>query len=143
MGAIEVRNKDALIEIRVDGQRLGGSFSAVKGFNLKPDLEMPKKQFTGDKRWKMDLNVKGYDFSFKTEKRDHVWFALWKKIELAEFNGLPLPDITLSVTIKYRDGTGRANTYIVHGDLVLAMKGDDIPAEYQEISWEGGASFAS
>lgn len=143
MSAIEIRNKDATIQITVDGTRLGGSMLAIKGFNLKPDAEISKKRFTGDKRFKADLDVKGYDFNFKTEKRDHIWWSLWKKFEQAESAGTQLPVVSLAITYSYRDGTGQLKTVVLHGDLVLKMSGDDIPEQYQETSWEGCCSFAS
>jgi hypothetical protein len=143
MSAIEIRNKDATIAITVDGQRLGGSMLTVKGFNLKPDAEIAKKRFTGDKRFRPDLDVKGYDFTFKTEKRDHVWWLLWKKIEAAEQAGTQLPVISLAITYSYRDGTGLLKTVVLHGDLVMKISGDDIPDQYQETSWDGACSYAS
>jgi hypothetical protein len=143
MASTEIRNKDATVQIKVDGQALGGTMLAIKGFNLKSDTEMMKKRFTGDKRFRGDLDVKGYDFTFKTEKRDHIWWSLWKKIEQAEFAGVDLPVITLAITYAYRDGTGLLKTVVLHGDLILKMSGDDIPEGYQEVSWEGICSFAS
>lgn len=143
MSAIEIRNKDATIQVKVDGQPLTGSFLSIKGFNLKPEAEIIKKRFTGEKRFRADLDVKGYDFNFKTEKRDHVWWTLWKKIEAAEQAGIQLPVITLAITYSYRDGTGQLKTVVLHGDLVMKMSGDDIPEQYQETSWEGSCSYAT
>ena len=143
MAATEIRNKDATVQITMDGQRLGGSFLAIKGLNLKPDVEMAKKRFTGEKRFRPDLDIKGYDFNFKTEKRDHVWFIVWKKIEQAEFNGLVFPVISLAITYAYRDGTGLLKTVVLHGDLVMKMAGDDLPEGYQETSWEGACAYVS
>lgn len=143
MSAIELRNKDATVQITVDGQRLGGSMLTIQGFNLKPEAEIMKKRFTGDKRFKADIDVKGYDFNFKTQKRDHVWWTLWKKIEQAEFAGTQLPVITLAITYSYRDGTGLVKTVVLHGDLVMKISGDDLPEQYQETSWDGSCSFAS
>lgn len=143
MAATEIRNKDATLQLTVDGQRLGGSMLTIKGFNLKPDVEMTKKQFTGDKRAKADLNIKGYGFSFKTEKRDHIWWTVWKKIEQAELAGIPFPVISLAVTYSYRDGSGLLKTNVLHGDLVMHLTSDDIPEQYQETSWEGFCSYAT
>ncbi len=143
MAATEIRNKEASVQIKIDGQTLGGSMLTIKGFNLKPDVEMAKKRFTGEKRFRPDLDIKGYDFNFKTEKRDHVWWVLWKKIEQAELNGQPFPVINLSITYAYRDGSGALKTVTLHGDLVMKMAGDDLPDGYQETSWEGACSYAS
>lgn len=143
MSAIELRNKDATVQLTVDGTRLGGSMLAIKGFNIKPESEITKKRFTGDKRFRADLDVKGYDFSFKTEKRDHIWWALWKQIEQAEISGQQLPVISIAVTYSYRDSSGLLKTIVLHGDLVMKISGDDIPDAYQETSWEGSCSYAS
>lgn len=143
MSTTELRNKDATIQIKLNGQRLGGSFLSISGFNLKPEVDMPKKRFTGDKRARADLDVKGYGFDFKTEKRDHIWWTVWKLIEQAELAGQPLPVISLSVTFSYRDGTGLLRTIVLHGDLVMHITGDSIPEQYQETSWTGYCSFAT
>lgn len=143
MAATEIRAKEATVQITVDGQRLAGSMLTIKGLSIKPDANITKKQFTGDKRFKADIDVKGYDFSFKSEKRDHIWWSLWKKIEQAESNGIPLPVISMAITYAYRDGTGSLKTVVLHGDLVMKMSGDDIPEGYQEVSWEGCCSYAS
>lgn len=143
MSATELRNKDANIQLTVDGQRLGGSFLAIKGFNLKPKVEKREVAFTGDKREAGDLNIKGFNFSFKTEKRDHVWWTLWKKIETAELASQPFPVISIAVTFSYRDGSGLLKTIVLHGGLVMHLTDDSIPEQYQETSWEGFCSFAT
>ena len=143
MSALEIRNKDANIQLTVDGQRLGGSFLTIKGFDLTPDVEMPKKAFTGDKRKAPDLNIMGYGFKFKTEKRDHVWWTLWKKIEQAEIAGQPFPVISIAVTYSYRDGSGLLKTVVLHGNLLMHISGDSIPEQYQETSWDGYCSYAT
>lgn len=143
MASTEIRNKDATIQVTVDGVRLQGTFLSIKGFNLKSDAEVTKKRFTGDKRFRGDLDVKGYEFNFKVEPRDHIWWTLWKKIEQAETNGQPLPVISLAITYSYRDGVGNLRTVTLHGDLVMKLSGDDIPEGYNEASWEGVCSFAS
>lgn len=142
MGSTEIRAKEATIQMKLDGQRLGGSMLTVKNFSLKSDADITKKRFIGDKRSRADLDVKGYDFSFKLEKRDHIWWTLWKKFELAELSGQPFPDFQISVTFAYRGGTGLTKTIVLHGDAVFKLS-DDIPEGYQEVSVDGSCSYAS
>ena len=143
MSATELRNKDATIQVKVDGTPLTSSFLTISSFNLKPEAEILKKRFTGEKVSRADLDVKGYDFTFKTQKRAHDWWVLWQKIVSAERAGQPLPTITLTITYSYRDGSGLLKTVVLHGDLVMKITGDDIPDGYQETSWEGYCSFAT
>lgn len=138
MASTEIRSKEANIQIKVDGQRLGGSFSTVHDLSIKPDAELSKKRFPGMKRFVGDVDVRGYDFSFKTQKRDHLWKTLWSLIEKADKNGTTFPVITLSVTYTYRDNTGDVRTGTLHGDLVMKLDDTNVPeAGYLMDSWSG------
>ncbi len=137
-GTGEIRAKEGRVTLTVDGRRYGGSFSTIHDISVKPDVALDKKRFTAEQRARGDLDVKGYDFSFKTEKRDHTWRKLWKLIEEAERNARPLPDIVLTISYRYRDGSGILNTVSLSGDLVLKMDEDSIPKDgYQGVSWSG------
>lgn len=141
-GSGEIRAKEARVQISVDGVRLGGSFSTIHDISVKPDAAIAKKRFTGEKRARADLDVLGWDLSFKTEKRDHLWSALWDKIQAAEINGDPLPDIVLTITYSYRDGSKLLRTTSLSGDLVLKLDEDSIPKDgYQMNSWSGFCSY--
>jgi len=135
----EIRAKECRAEVTVAGLgRLGGSFSTIHDIDVKPDAEISKKRFTGQKRAHGDLDVKGWDVSFKTEKTDHIWSQLWDLIQAAELNGNPLPDITLTLTYKYRDGSGLLRTDSLYGDAVLKMDSNSIPKDgYELVSWSG------
>lgn len=142
MASTEIRAKEANIQITVAGQRLGGSFATIKDLSIKPDVTLDKKRFPGMKRAVGDLDIKGFDFSFKTEKRDHTWKTLWRMVEQADKNGQPFPVITLAVTYSYRDGSNDVRTNTLHGDLVLKLDDDNIPESgYQMDSWTGFSSF--
>lgn len=141
---MEIRAKDATYQITVDGVRQGGSFATIKDITIRPDVEIAKKRFAGEKRHRGDLDVKGYDFSFKNEKRDHTWWTIWKKFETAENNGNPFPVVTIAVTARYRDGSGNLRTITLHGDLVMKPDEDSMPLDqYQEVSWSGTCGYAS
>ncbi len=140
----EIRAKEARCELYKDGVRLGGSFSTIHDITIKADATISKKRFTGEARARGDLDVMGMDVSFKTEKRDHSWAQLWDEICEAESNGLDLPDISMVVTYAYRGGGGAVKTIVLHGDSVLKMDDDSIPASgYQGNSWTGFFSYAT
>ncbi len=144
MAATELRAKEATAQVTVDGVRQGGSFLTIHDINVKPDVDIAKKRFTGMKRAQGDLDVKGFGFTFKTEKRDHRWWEVWKKFEAAEENGDPFPVVTLAITHSYRDGSGQLRTVTLHGDLVMYPDSDDIPQDnYLKTSWTGFASYAA
>lgn len=142
MAATEIRAKEANIQITVDGQRLGGSFSTIHDLSIKPDAEISKKRFPGQKRFAGDLDVRGYDFSFKTQKRDHLWKTLWALIEKADKNGTTFPTITLAVTYTYRDNASDVRSNTMHGDLVMKMDDTSVPESgYLMDSWSGCCGF--
>ena len=137
-GSGEIRAKEARVQLTVDGVRLGGSFSTIHDLSVKPDATNSKKRFTGEARGRGDLDVVGWDFTFKSEKRDHLWSTLWSRIQEAERNSKPLPDITLTVTYKYRDGSGILRSESLSGDLVMKMDENSIPLNgYQVNTWTG------
>lgn len=141
-GATEIRAKEARAQLTVDNRPLSGSFATIHDISVKPDADIAKKRFTGEKRFRGDLDVKGWDFSFKTEKRDHLWMELWDLIQDAEINGQPLPDITLEISYAYRDGSSILRTISLHGDLVMKLDDDSIPKDgYQMNSWSGVCSY--
>ena len=141
-GSGEIRAKEARAQLTVDGIRLGGSFSTIHDVSVKPDAQIAKKRFLGEKRARGDLDVIGWDISFRTEKRDHLWSQLWDLIQDAEINGRPLPDIVLTLSYAYRDGSGLLQSTALSGDMILKMDEDNIPREgYQMNSWSGFCSY--
>jgi hypothetical protein len=142
MAATEIRAKEANAQLTVDGRRLGGSFSTIKDLSIKPDKEIAKKRFPGMKRAVGDLDIKGYDFSFKTEKRDHAWRTVWGLFEQADKNGTVFPVVTIAITYSYRDGSSDVRTNTLHGDLILALDDTNLPESgYLMDSWTGFGSF--
>jgi len=141
-GASEIRAKEARPQLTVDGQPIGGSFMTIHDLVIKPEVDMTQKRFTGEKRFRGDLDIKGWSFSFKTEKTDHVWAELWDLIQDAELNNRPLPEITLDITYTYRDGSNVLRTVSLHGDLVMKMDENSIANNaYQTNSWSGICAY--
>jgi hypothetical protein len=138
----EIRAKEARAQIKVDGVPLGGSFATIHDIDVKPDAAIAKKRFTGEARARGDIDVTGWDISFKTEKRDHTWAQLWALIEDAELNARPLPDISLVISYRYRDGSNLIKSATLSGDMALKMDSDSIPQSgYQMNSWSGFCSY--
>lgn len=141
-GSGEIRAKEARAQLTVDGVRLGGSFSTIHDISVKPDSDIQKKRFTGEKRARGDIDIRGWDISFKSEKRDHLWATLWDLIQDAEINSRPFPDIVLTLTYGYRDGSGLLRSVALSGDFVLKLDEDSIPRDgYQMNSWTGFCSY--
>jgi hypothetical protein len=141
-GIGEIRAKEARAQITVDNVPFGGSFSTIHDIDVKPDASIAKKRFTGEKRARGDLDVTGWDISFKTEKRDHLWSELWALIEAAEINSDPLPDIVITLSYEYRDGSHIVRTETLSGDMALKMDSNSIPKDgYQMNSWTGFCSY--
>jgi hypothetical protein len=140
----QIRAKEARADIYVDGVRIGGSFTTIHDISIKPDATISKKRFTGEARARGDLDVMGYDCTFKTEKSDHLWSDLWQQIQEDEANGLDLPDISIIVTYAYRGGGGLVKTVTLHGDPAMKMDDDNIPQSgYQGNSWTCFFSYAT
>lgn len=140
----QIRAKEARFELYKDGVRVGGSFSTAHDISIKPDATIAKKRFTGEARARGDLDVVGYDVTFKTEKSDHIWSDLWNEIEEAEANGLDLPDISIVMTYAYRGLGGNVRTVVLHGDPSMKMDDDNVPQSgYQGNSWSCFFSYAT
>lgn len=136
----QIRSKEAQVQIKKDGQRLGTTMRLILDFKVDSDAEIKKTRFVGDARSTPDLDVKGYDFSFKCQKRDHVWFDLWNEIQQADEFGAEGPEITLTITYAYRGIT--RSTVVLHGELVLKMDSAEIPSDdYLPVSWSGSCQF--
>ena len=136
----QIRAKEAQVQITKDGRRLGTTMRLILDFSVTPDAEIMKTRFVGDKRHTPDLDVKGYDFSFKIQKTDHLWFELWNEIQRADELGVDFPEISLAVTYAYRGGAAR--TVVLHGELVMKMDTDQIGNDaYQEVDWSGACQF--
>lgn len=136
-----IRFKEATIQITVSSVRLGGSLNKVTDFSAKPDAEIMKTRYAGEKRDSPDLDVKGWDLSFSHHKQDRIWFDLWRTIEGAEENGDDFPEISIAVTDSYR-GTTSPLTVVFHGELMLKMDEDGRPnGDYQSVSWSGFCKY--
>ena len=138
----QIRSKEALAQITMDGLRLGTSMRKIMDFKIDPDSDIKKTRYMGDKRTTPDLDVSGYGFSFKTHHQDHSWWrSVWNKIQQAEEQGFPPPEISIAVTHSYRDGA-TTESLNLHGELVLKLDSADYPNDdYASASWSGYCKF--
>lgn len=138
----QIRFKEANVQITKSGRRLGGTMLKITDFSLKPEAEIQRTRFVGEKRDSPDLDVMGNTFSFNTQVRDRVWFDLWNEVQANEEAGTELPELSFAVTDAYRDGTDL--TVVLHGQLVLKLDSSEIPSGgYRTLAWSGFCQFAS
>jgi len=142
--AKRIRFKEGNAQLMVSGQRLGGSLLKVTDIEVKPDADISKTKYAGERRASPDLDVNGYDFTFSHHKEDKLWWTLWDTIQSAEENGDEFPEIALTLTESYRDGSGSGLTLVLHGELVMKMDGDQRRGgEYQNVSWSGFSQYCN
>jgi hypothetical protein len=140
--AKQIRFKESTVQITKSGIRQVGSMLKVLDFKVDPDVEIAKTRFAGEKRSTPDLDVMGYGFSFKHQLRDRRWFTLWNEIQVAEEQGLELPELSIAFTDAYRDGSNL--TLVLHGEMV--MKPDSTEGsggDYRTTSWSGYCQFCN
>jgi hypothetical protein len=139
----QIRAKEAQVQITMDRVKLGTSMLKIVDFKFDPDAEIKKQRYNGDRRTTPDLDVMGNGFSFKTHAQDHVWWSsVWNRIQQAEEQGFPPPEITIAVIYSYRDGRSTSSINL-HGRLVLKLDSMDRPGDdYVSMSWSGYCQFA-
>lgn len=140
-----IRFSEATFQVTVDTARVEGSFGTAHDITIKPDAEITKLRDAGEKRFHADLDVKGYDFSFKVRKTDHVWWTTWQKFETAERQGKELPVVSIAITGRYRGASNQLRTITLHGGLVFKIDEDSVGSDgsYQEVSISGSCAEAS
>jgi hypothetical protein len=140
--AKQIRFKESTVQITKSGIRQVGSMLKVLEFKIDADAEIVKTRFVGEKRTSPDLDVQGYGFSFQNQIRDRRWFTLWNEIQVAEEQGLELPELSIAVTDAYRDGSNL--TLVLHGEMVMKMDSSEIPTGgYRTVSWSGYCQFCN
>lgn len=140
--AKQIRFKESTVQLTKSGIRQVGSLLKILEFKVDTDAEIQKTRFVGEKRTTPDLDVMGYNFSFKNQVRDRRWFTLWNEIQIAEENGVDLPELSIAVTDAYRDGSNL--TLVLHGEMVLKMDSNEVPSgDYRTTSWSGYCQFCN
>lgn len=140
MSSKNIRTKEATVQITLDGVRLRGSMLTAHDVSIKQKAEMPTTRFPGEDREKADLDVQGYEVSFKTHKDDHVWSQVRQALEAGAGIGGVMPEIAITFTFSYRGGAVR--TVQLHGDGVIKPSEGSIPQSgYLLDSWDGFFSY--
>lgn len=139
----QIRFKEALISISVDGVPQDGAMRKIIEFKLSPEVKKSKVRYAGEKRHTPDLDVMGYTGTFQTHSPDHRWWSqLWDKIQIADEVGAAPPEITATVTYAYRNG--QDSSISLHGEMVLVLDSQDHKTDdYITQSWSFDCQFAS
>lgn len=139
---MEIRAKEASLQVVVNGNLQGGSFLKITNFDVSETSDIASTQFVGEPREDNDLDIKGHEFSFETHEERRDWFDLKNQINQAEHDGDALPDIQLIVTKKYR-GNQSPLVVTMYGSLVLKFDGNsNSGADYTTVRWTGRCKYA-
>lgn len=130
-----IRTKEATVQVTIDGVRQPWS-RRIKNFSIKPDVERPRTRHVGQARAAGDIDIKGYEATFKCNRSDHGWMDVINRVQSADRTGQPLPVVSIAVTYSYR--TGQSKTVTLSGGRDLFPDDLDIPESgYIEDSWTG------
>lgn len=130
-----IRTKEATIQVSIDGVRQSWS-GLIKDLSIKPDVDRAKFRHVGAKRSTGDLDIKGFDVSFKTSIQTHAWWDVVKAMMEAERNGQDMPEVSIAITYAYRGSATR--TVTLHTDAILFPDDFTIPeSDYLTLSWSG------
>lgn len=134
-----IRFKDATIQLTFNGRKLLGTFTKISSFTITPDKEVKKSMYAGEKRQRIDLDVKGYDFTIELNEAGKEWQTVAKAFEDADRNGTPFPRVTITVTGTYRAaGAARTGTAVLHDEVIMFFDNRSFSgSEYVKIPFSG------
>lgn len=118
-GQNRLRGKEAQLQIYRNGTPLTGDFLLVSNWSVTPDQEIRTQQFTGEKRARNDLNIRGYDGNITCHLRNHLALEIANDINRAERDGRPNADYVFVLLLNYRDAPVRQIT--LEDECILAM----------------------
>lgn len=133
-----IRGKEATVQLVVDGDLKGGSFVKVTEFDLTPRTDIVEQAFVGEVEDDLDINHKGYDFTFSTHMQDSKTIKLFLAIVDRERARKAHPAINLVVTFQYRSATEPAETIVLE-NCFMKMDSAKIGGgnEYIATPWSG------
>jgi len=139
-----IRGKEATIQIVVDGDLKGGTFAKVTDFNLTPRQDITETPFLGELEDDLDINHKGYDFSFSSHSQDSKAIRLLLDIVARERTRTAHPSINIVVTFEYRSLSNPAEIIVLES-CFMKMDGTSIGGgnEYITHSWSGKCKIVS
>ena len=108
-----IRGKECTVQVVIDGDLKGGTFAKVAEFNLTPRQEISETDFLGEVESDLDINHKGYDFSFTTQAQDNKALKLLLDIVARERARVAHPSINVVVTFEYRSATEPAEVIVL------------------------------
>lgn len=135
MSSKDIREKEVLIQVTQDSRRR--SLRATD-LAIKPKVERPTSRAAGEKRDQGDIDVSGFDVTFKTSIPDHVWYEIMKETEEAERLGTTMPEVSIAVTFAYRAGIGSRTVTLAGNGATLFPDDITVPGKgYVMASWTG------
>lgn len=139
-----IRGKEATIQVVVDGDLKGGTFAKVTDFNLTPRQDVTETPFLGEVEDDLDINHRGYDFSFNTQSQDSKAIKLLLDIVARERTRSPHPAINIVVTFEYRS-LAEPTEILVLESCFMKMDGTAIGGanEYVTHAWSGKCKVVS
>lgn len=139
-----IRGKEATVQVVVDGDLKGGTFAKVTEFTLTPRTELVETGFLGEVEDDLDINHKGYDFSFATHAQDSKALKLMLDIVARERARTAHPAINVVVTFEYRSALEPAQTIVLETCFMkLDSTGIGGASDYVQHSWSGKCKTVS
>jgi hypothetical protein len=135
-GQNRIDGKGATLSIYKDGVRLTGDVQLNTSFSITPDAEIRTQQFTGEKRARNDLNIRGYDFSLSFQLTNHALAELADELNRLESDGRPNPNYEVILLLNYPENGIRS--YTLYDEVVIippTMEGNE--DEYLTASFDG------
>lgn len=114
-----IRGQEATVQIVVDGDVKGGSFSKVTNFNLAPRQDVTETDFLGELESDLDFQHHGYDFDFEIHEMDNKVRRLLLDLVAREKARQPQPTINVVVTFAYQAGTPASTMVIQSAKIKL------------------------
>jgi hypothetical protein len=108
-----IRGKEATIQIVIDGDLKGGSFAKVTYFNLTPRTEITETAMLGESEDDLDINHKGFDFSFTPQMIDAKVVQAALAIIARERAHTRHPSVNIVVTFEFRSETEPAFSLVL------------------------------
>lgn len=139
-----IRGQEVTIRLTVDGQIQKGSFFKPMDFEVTTRGDLVERDFLGETASDLDTRYDGYDFRFSVEMQDQWTIDLLQSLNDREVDGLPPPDITVTVMYSFRESAAQPRTVVLRECVIMQKReGFEGRKEYLKSEWEGKAKKRS
>jgi len=114
------RGQEVFVRFTVDGVIMGGSWSKMTDWSLKPRTDLVEDDFLGEIESDIDIQHHGYDVSFSAQNKDEKLLEFLMDITDREAARLRHPRIIMTVMHFYREAGAKDKTQSF-SDLVLKV----------------------